>query len=1078
MEGDIPLDTVAHMAGHAMRETESALRKVMLPLDFKPEERKEGDNHRQEVEKVISVYEIEDPVRGFWLCTTDRDHEFSLVRWAHRNALEAPRQVDERLRDLWSKFQVMVDMLLEKIETNYARNQKTIDDLVAVVRPTEEQVKILRNRVPNNLVCRFSFFNKLQNPDWLPLLRKERFFDNPPDPVESEDGVGISHPPWPQAVYLINMARAGEEVAMQVKEIVLTVETMNLTVHYELADVALAMPVGLAAEWVKKESRWLDGQRSLPEYLPIEHKLAELISYLAKGEETETSLCLAKSLLQIVPDDKSEFRKARAKINQWTYGEIIQKHIPDLLAASETETFDLLCDRLQSVAAVHIRSDTPPREDYSRIWRRTIADNEDERLHDLEDILVDAVRDAAITILKSDQTKIISIVERLEKRGLHIFDRIALHLLSLFPDAVPSLVADRLTNPNVFSNRSLRVEYDSLSRSCFGKLLQGDQKTIFAWVGNAPPHADRIRERLHSNLKREPTNEELEQEFDEWRLERLAPMRENLPAEWKAKVERWIDQFGKPTPSSEKERIRSTSGSVSPIARNVLAAMSVEEAVDYLKTWTPSGGFDAPSAEGLADVLRSLVAEAPDHFGASARTFVGTNPVYIEALLNGLRDATEKNRKFAWLQVLELCQWVVQQPRDVPIREGRRYGDPPGWVWARGAILYLLERGLRTSECEIPFEFREIVWAALAPLSDDPDPNPHPEPEETPSDTSDISPGINTIRGNALGRVMEYGEWVQRHLPSDSSSESARGGFAKMPEVREVLDNHLNPEIDRSLSIRASYAYLIGTLFDLDAEWTKKATTRIFPREPKYSHLRHAAWGAWVMFCSPGPRAIELLGDEYRYAVERIGESNQEKPGRRHPDYELATHLMTLYWWGRIGLESSGLLARFYTRAGDELCARALQWVGQNLWREKAAIPDDVLLSLRTLWKCRLDAARDSESPNIEELSQFGWWFASGKFEDSWAIEQLSTVLRMTGKIEPQHLVAERLVTLCLRMPYEVLDCFNSLIAHDREGWAAGRCRDEISAVLKETLPGTDPKVLKSRKDLVNRMAGYGFHFQ
>ena len=127
---------------------------------------------------------------------------------------------------------------------------------------------------------------------------------------------------------------------------------------------------------------------------------------------------------------------------------------------------------------------------------------------------------------------------------------------------------------------------------------------------------------------------------------------------------------------------------------------------------------------------------------------------------------------------------------------------------------------------------------------------------------------------------------------------------------------------------------------------------------------------------------------------------------------------MMFYCGGEIGLEPDGLLAEFYARADDYLCARASQKVGQDLWRVSNVVPRDLLLRLEALWTHRMDEARNSQSPHLEELSQFGWWFASGKFDDLWAIEQLIAVLRISGKIESQHLVAERLVTICPKLPH------------------------------------------------------------
>ena len=215
MQEDFPLQTASHMAGHAMREVESALRKVMLPLDFKRKQGDRGDDHRQEVAAVLAEYDIRQPARDFWLRLCDRDDEFNLPRWAHRDALEAPRQPDKNLEELWSKFQVSVDMLLEGLETNYLKTRGPIDKLLAEAQPSEADIKTLRNCVPNNLVCRYDFFSKLQNPLWLRLLSENGFFVAP-EPVRSEDGAGIHYPPWPQSVYLIQMARRGGEIAEEV----------------------------------------------------------------------------------------------------------------------------------------------------------------------------------------------------------------------------------------------------------------------------------------------------------------------------------------------------------------------------------------------------------------------------------------------------------------------------------------------------------------------------------------------------------------------------------------------------------------------------------------------------------------------------------------------------------------------------------------------------------------------------------------------------------------------------------------------------------------------------------------------
>jgi len=184
---------------------------------------------------------------------------------------------------------------------------------------------------------------------------------------------------------------------------------------------------------------------------------------------------------------------------------------------------------------------------------------------------------------------------------------------------------------------------------------------------------------------------------------------------------------------------------------------------------------------------------------------------------------------------------------------------------------------------------------------------------------------------------------------------------------------------------------------------------------------------------------------------------------------------MQLYCWGDIGLEPDGLLAQFYGSANDELCARAFQQVGLGIDRP-ARVSPDVLTRLKQLWDYRLEESRRSPSQHVGELAEFGWWFASGKFDDTWAIEQLAMVLRTGGKINPGHKVAGRLVSLCQQMPYGVLECLNLMIANDRMEWSARLCFPEIETVLKQTLGSSDVKVAGAANDLRNRMLSWGFH--
>ena len=1066
IEEKLPLETLAHQAAHAMREVESALRTVMLPLDFKPDPR---ERHKQEVERIIADYEVGEPVRSFWLRLADGTDTFNLPRWAHRNGLESPRNLDEELEDLWSKFQVMMDTLLEAFETRYLKTQETIDSLVRVEQPTERDLKVLRNYVPNNLVCRHRFFSTLRNPNWLLPLKQNGFF-HPPDPISSADGVGTSYPLWPQPIYLSEMAQFGGDTVEQVKEIMLEIDTENVAVHHDLAAIALKLPVNFAAEWANKESAWLDKQSRLPEHLLIEDMLAQLTLHLAKGGAVGAAIRLARSLLSLLPEKSGGFHSVSAKIVTWQYTEILGDLVTDLLIVAEEQIFSLLCDLLQSVAEVHALEGAPNREDHSYVWRRTIADGREDRLEDLEDSIVDAVRDAAISIATQTPSKLPRLVGELEGRPWRIFERIALHLLGSFPEAAPTLAFERLTDSDRFCSTTLREEYDFLAHNCFGKLPEEGQNKILTWVKAGPPHLHHILQGLRKFLRRDPTQQELDKEADEWRLERLIPMRECLPPEWKSKVDAWVERFGEPESVTDQLRGAASTWSSTPLDVSQLGAMQVEEVATYLKSWRSTGRFGEPSAAGLAGILRLVVATEPGRFALSASAFLGTNPVYIEGLLDGLRDALENKKSFPWKDVLALCDWVVAQPRDLPIRESCLPGDPPGWRHARGSMLYLLRLGLQPNLGEIPFDLRNELWAALLPLAEDPEPSPDSE-RQRPG-VSDTAPrtAIDTIRGHAFEAVIYYGFWVRRHLAASSKDTSLSRDFTPMPEVRELLDSRLDPKTEPSLGMRALFGVHLLNLFALDFQWAKANVPRIFPREPNLLLVRQTTWDGYVAYSHPVKGVAEVLGDEYRHAAGRLcGGAAHCGSGR-----QLANHLILLYCWEEIDLGQDSSLDVFYANADDELCALALQHVGLSL--ERTDLSTAVLNRLKRLWICRLEVAQKSPSQHVAELSEFGWWFASGKLEDSWAMQQLAAVLVTTGKLKAEHKVAHRLGLLCPQMPLQVLECFNQIVGRDREDWSAGRCHQEIETVIKQTAGIDDPQVRKARHNLVNRMAARGFH--
>lgn len=85
-------------------------------------------------------------------------------RWAHRDDLVQTRPVNEEFREFWNQAQVVLDVVLDKLESLYLATLPLVDKLVAVTCPTQAQVKQLRKHVSQNSITLAYFFSRLESP--------------------------------------------------------------------------------------------------------------------------------------------------------------------------------------------------------------------------------------------------------------------------------------------------------------------------------------------------------------------------------------------------------------------------------------------------------------------------------------------------------------------------------------------------------------------------------------------------------------------------------------------------------------------------------------------------------------------------------------------------------------------------------------------------------------------------------------------------------------------------------------------------------------------------------------------------
>ncbi len=947
-------------------------------------------------------------------------------------------------------------------------------------KPTPEQVDKAVALLVHVEQYRY-FFDRLENPEWLEPLWKRGFFNHPPQPERNEEEGTIRFPPWPEARYLARMARHKPELVVDIIQGM--DETGNAAVLSDLVDALLAMPPNVSAGLVEKARRWAESP-----YLLLPEKLGQLLAHWARDGRTREALRLAHVLLDVLPDERrmepgpdEAYRlppEPRARFDTWHYEQILKKHYPDLVREAGLPALKLLCDLLeQTIRLSRTREDDQGREDYSYIWRTAIEDHPQNLGHTIKDALVSAVRDAAELVVRSGRATVEEVVKALERRHWKVFRRIALHILRVFTDQAEALVVARLTDRELFEDIGLRHEYVLLLRNLSQKLPQKDQAKILQWIGDGPD-VERFKRWREDEAGAPPSDEVLTRHREIWQRDWMARIGlDNLPEEWQERYRYLCGKHGKPDhPEFPVYTEGGWVGPTTPKTADELKAMSVTEIVELLRTWEPPENmFREPSPEGLGRVLSSVVAEDPGRFATEASVFQGLDPTYVRAVVSGLGDAVKQDRAFDWEPVLDLCDWVLSQPREIQGRQVRETDADPDLGWTRKAIADLFSASFEDRQGGIPIGLRQRVWAVLKPLTDDPDPTPEHEQRYGGSNMDPATLSINTTRAEAMHAVIRYALWVRRHLEREPRSEERpQKGFEEMPEVREVLEAHLDPVREPSLAIRAVYGQWFPWLVLLDPDWARANAGRVFPREPEKEVFLEAAWNTYVVFCEPYDNVLEILRPHYQYAVERIGSRDDDTRWLADPDERLAEHLMVFYWRGKLSLDDS-LLATFWEKGSDALRAHALAFVGQALKQTEGHIPVETRDRLKQLWEQRLAAAKKAQRPSDfeKEIAAFGWWFVSGKFDTEWVIAQLAEALQIVGKAEPDHMVVEKLAEIVETYPLEAVKFLKVIVEGDREGWGIYGWREYARNILTVALQDVNAK--QKAEDLIQYLGSRGY---
>jgi len=965
---------------------------------------------------------------------------------------------------------------LDDLDALLERTNARTDDWTVPSEDDVDQVVALAARLEN----RTYLFDRLENPKWVAALDGRGFFADAPDPVPADEPGYVQFPPWPEGRYLVRMTPVAPfAVAEALKELP---PSANSGVTRCLLECVQALPSERFQELAPQTAKWITDPVSGVFFGYCAEEAAAAISRLMREGMVKQGLKAAKKLLSLKPRPGDGEKDGRTwtrlpepvgRLSDWAYEQAIKKMLPDLVDAAGIKGVELLSRLLTVAVNFNRHQDEPPDSDgHSVIWRPAIEDHSQNSDHGVRCVVVTAVRDAAVRLGEVSEEDLQAVVEMLEA-GTVLHRRIALHVLAVVAGGA-DLAAERIANRDIFEDYRLKHEYAELLRSRLGASPPEARSTFLDWV-TASPDVDGFRRHHEERTGSVPTPEDEAAHAERWKRNWLSIVACHLSGDEAEAYSELVAKHGEARHPDFLSWRTVRFGDGTPLATEDMDAMSADAVIDYLASWEPDEGAGwglEPTMRGLGRTFERVVAGRAADFAAVANQLEALDPTYVRSFLSGLETAVKAGVSVPWDQLIRLMASVLEHPFDHEEDTPENERDP-GWSWTRGQAASLIQEGVADRDNRIPFELRQPVWSVLKPLTHDPNPTPEDETDVAGHGSMDpFTESINTNRSKAMHAVMAYALWCRREL--DARDIGTGAGFDLIPEVRAVLEEHLDPGSEPSLAVRAVYGKWLPWLILLDEAWTAANIALIVPPAPELAAFRDAAWNTYVGWCPPFDQVYDALAHEYEAAVERVpSEGTVDLAGDDRADAKLGEHLVEFYWRG---CPRPALLERWFERADDELAARVMHFLGMTLYNTEEDIDPAVLQRIQQLWDTRLEAiARDPEA-HKSEADAFAYTFASAKLDDDWSLAGLEITLRTESPRWSGQPVIERLANVAATRPAEATRCTMRMLQGASNDWDHLGWRDQVRDVLAATSHTADPGTIENRNTIVAHYVTRGDH--
>ncbi len=950
-----------------------------------------------------------------------------------------------------------------------------LDRLIGIEKPSNEDMELVKSLLKKQSHYRY-FFKNLHHPNWLDLLVDNDFFNTPPKTGD-------------YSVEPLYLTKIADIKPIKVTEVI---NNLSKTTHegaqVEFMKALIKIPIKNTLSLRKAVKKWIAEAKS--GYYALSKQIILYIKKLFEENEIKIAFEMINAILAIREHrvlDNSQTGISydmNYSIEGYFYGEIIKELLPDLKHYNSLKSIRILSKKLVIIIIKDLEGtdhSIKGDNDLSLNWRRLIDEHDYYTYKkDIKNVLVSAIRDLMIYIGNKQKGNYNEAIDILRENDYLVFRRLELHVIKYFPEISEKYISEAISNKLYFQELDAILEFYQLLKDCFPYVKQEIQETYLKWI-EASPDIERYEQSFEKNRGKTPSEEEIESYIQYWRLKKIAPIKQYISDDLikKYKIEeaevKHVDPF--------KNLSRVQFGPISPIKEEKMENMSIQEILKYVKDYQEPEHSLTFSKIGLGRTLRNIVEKRPNEFTEILPEFLKFSELhkYISYLLNGFDVAVKNKINFEWDSIISLCKTVlIGNDAQTDINKEPIFYKENTLRDIKTSIGWLFRNGLSNSENSIPFSFKNDIFEILKILTNDDEPTLEEELKSIKGNWRVRDMSVNTVRGIAMNRIIDFGSWNARHS-YDENTLSDNSKSKLNDQVKAILKTHLDYIFDPSYTIRYIYGFNLNRMIYLDKLWITENLKSIFPEENDKQEYWEAAWSGYLDGNSVNRITYEILRDQYNRALDCFNNENLEIKLINFSTERLANEIMRMYINGIEDLRSeNSLVFKFFQKAPDDVRKIAIAYIGQNLSNLKDMKDYDLVLKrLMELWEERLIVIQNTSVDNYRrELAFFLFWFKNSIFDKKWTILKLEEIIDLTGgSIDVFSDVLNTFLDYIDEFPLNVINCLEKIIKNQvgTDGYLLFEKKYE--PLLAGLLHSENKEAIEKARDLINYLGSMDLHY-